>query len=203
MEKAKDNKIVFIWKTIRYHLKHDSWSLIWATWFWTGLIPPIPPFNGLAGTYGSLAAIPLCLLALQTHWIWYLFIMLTVHKIGIDIIDKGERDLGPREDYEGNTRNRDQNEIVIDEILGMLATYFIMFSIFALPVNFWTCSAGFLLFRLFDLLKKLPGIHYWHDKQQNPLGVMMDDVVAALYAGLSGVVVYYLVIIINYLFPFF
>ena len=80
--------------------------------------------------------------------------------------------------------NTDPSEAVIDEILGMLITF--LFVPFGIGWPF--ILAGFLLFRLFDiwkpypidLLQVLPG----------GVGVVADDIVAGIYAGVCLSVIY-------------
>ena len=67
---------------------------------------------------------------------------------------------------------KDAAPIVIDEIAGMLLTYF------ALPATWGTIVTGFLLFRLFDIFKVLPQI----EQLPRGWGVMLDDMCAAVLA---------------------
>jgi phosphatidylglycerophosphatase A len=71
----------------------------------------------------------------------------------------------------------DPGPVVIDEVLGMLVT------LAFIPVGVSAAIAGFVLFRVFDVLKPFPagrleGLH-------GGLGVMADDAMAAIYANLS------------------
>jgi len=150
-----------------------------ATWFYTGLIPPVVG-KGMAGTYGSFFSIPIVWLAL---WLsnnifseFYLIIILIIAIIGLWSVSRAELILGPRTDWKGKTKTRDQNQIVIDEVLGMLITSV------SLPVSnqFLWLFLGFIFFRLFDIIK-IPPANYF-DKMKNSFGVMMDDVVAGIYA---------------------
>lgn len=69
----------------------------------------------------------------------------------------------------------DDGRIVIDELIGYLTT------IAFLPFNWPIAIAGFLLFRFFDIVKIWPAS--WFDtKVKNGFGVVMDDVVAGIYA---------------------
>jgi phosphatidylglycerophosphatase A len=72
---------------------------------------------------------------------------------------------------------RDSSRIVIDEILGMTA------AMFMLPAQWPWVVAAFGLFRLFDILKPYPASLI--DRQlRGGTGVMLDDLVAAIYANL-------------------
>jgi phosphatidylglycerophosphatase A len=73
---------------------------------------------------------------------------------------------------------RDPGFIVIDEIAGMLLTL-----VFA-PLTWWGFALAFLLFRAADIFKPFPA--NWCDRNlHGGLGVMADDLVAALYAGVA------------------
>ena len=69
----------------------------------------------------------------------------------------------------------DDSSIVIDEIW---AIWLVM--LFVMPAPFWQQAIAFALFRLFDIWKPYP-IRLIDSKWKGGLGVMMDDVVAALY----------------------
>ncbi len=67
---------------------------------------------------------------------------------------------------------------MIDEITGYLVT------MFAVPVTWWSVLGGFLLFRVFDILKPFP-IRRMERYLPGGWGVMLDDVAAGVYANLS------------------
>ena len=71
----------------------------------------------------------------------------------------------------------DPGPVVIDEVLGMLITLAFM------PVGLWTAIAGFVLFRIFDVIKPFPAGRF--ERLHGGLGVMSDDAMAAVYANLS------------------
>ncbi|MCL5436219.1 MAG: phosphatidylglycerophosphatase A [Patescibacteria group bacterium] len=85
--------------------------------------------------------------------------------------------LGPRRDWKGRVRTRDQNQIVIDEVLGMLIVRAPVTSPRHAAVLF---PVAFGLFRLFDITKPWP-IKFF-DRKKSAFGVMWDDVVAGCYA---------------------
>ena len=72
---------------------------------------------------------------------------------------------------------RDSSSIVLDEILGMIAT------MFGNPASWTWLIAGFTLFRLFDIIKPWPAS--WFDRMQGGVGIMLDDLAAAFYANIS------------------
>lgn len=80
----------------------------------------------------------------------------------------------------------DPSVVVIDEFVGMWLTIFIAgFFNFSLL----TIIIGFLMFRLFDVIKVYPATFF--DKMKNGFGIMFDDVIAGIYAGISTVIVLY------------
>ena len=71
----------------------------------------------------------------------------------------------------------DPGPIVIDEVVGMLIT------LAFIPVGWSGAVVGFLLFRVFDVIKPFPAGAF--EKLHGGLGVMADDAMAAIYANLS------------------
>ena len=70
----------------------------------------------------------------------------------------------------------DPGPIVLDEVIGMLITLAL------LPVNIWGAIAGFLVFRVLDVIKPWPARGL--ERLPGGLGVMADDGMAALYGNL-------------------
>lgn len=70
----------------------------------------------------------------------------------------------------------DAGEIVIDEVAGMWLTLWMV------PAGWWVV-VGFVFFRIFDILKPWPVS--WLDRHvHGGLGVMADDIAAAVYAAI-------------------
>jgi len=67
---------------------------------------------------------------------------------------------------------KDASPIVIDEIAGMLLTYY------AVPVELIPLGVGLLCFRVFDILKPLPQI----ERLPGGWGIMLDDLLAGFLA---------------------
>lgn len=127
--------------------------------FGTGLMPYMP------GTWGTLAAFPIYYLLLDMPWSIYLAITLLAFALGVLVSEKVTKDLGIH-DYKG---------IVWDEVVGYLLTMFL-----APPGLAWMLL-GFILFRIFDIWKPQP-IGYIDKKVHGGLGIMLDDVMAAIPA---------------------
>jgi phosphatidylglycerophosphatase A len=66
--------------------------------------------------------------------------------------------------------------IVIDEVLGMVATMFLN------PIGWRWLVGGFALFRIFDIIKPWPASRL--DRLHGGAGVMLDDLASAIYANL-------------------
>jgi phosphatidylglycerophosphatase A len=71
----------------------------------------------------------------------------------------------------------DPGQVVIDEVLGMLVTLFLN------PVGWAGALAGFLLFRIADIVKPWPANRF--ERLPGGLGVMADDAMAAVYANIA------------------
>jgi phosphatidylglycerophosphatase A len=79
----------------------------------------------------------------------------------------------------------DPGPIVIDEVVGMLMT------LAFIPVGWSGAIAGFVLFRIYDVVKPYPAGRF--ERLHGGLGVMADDAMAAVYANISLRIVMWLV----------
>lgn len=123
-----------------------------------GLAPKAP------GTFGTVLGIPL-LLIMPQNLIAYAIVVLALFALGVWCCDVCAKNLGVH-DHPG---------IVWDEVVGYLIT------MAAVPRNLWWVIAGFVVFRLFDIIKPWP--ISWVDRQvHGGLGIMLDDVLAAFFA---------------------
>jgi len=138
-------------------LKHPVHFL--SLGFGSGLSPKAP------GTMGTLAAIPVYLLLATLDLHWYLLVTLLISILGIWFCSYTSRAL----------QVHDHPGIVIDEFAGFLVT------MIAVPLNLYTLVLGFMLFRLFDIIKPWP-IGWLDRKLHGGLGIMLDDILAGIYA---------------------
>ena len=132
-----------------------------ALGFGSGLIRPAP------GTWGSLAGTILGS-ALLTCLGLKIFLILTAlcFALGCYLCQKTADDMGVH----------DHGSIVWDEFIGV----FIVLA--AIPtLSFPWIVIAFVLFRFFDILKPYP-IRYFDQKLESGFGIMVDDVLAAVYA---------------------
>src|SRR2546423_4502331 len=128
--------------------------------FGVGLVRLIP------GTFGTLAAIPIYwALALVMPPLAVAFLAIPLFFLGVWACDRTGRDLGVE----------DHNAMVFDEIVAFLP-------LAAVSSASWMLQAvAFVLFRLFDIWKPFP-IRELEKRVRGGLGVMLDDVAAAMYA---------------------
>ncbi|MDZ7696905.1 MAG: phosphatidylglycerophosphatase A [Deltaproteobacteria bacterium] len=135
-------------------------ALILSTWFGSGYAPVAP------GTLGTLAAVPLVILVGMLGGGYGLFVLLMVTGVGIWASNRSRKLLG----------REDPSQVVIDEVAGYLLTLFL------LPINWMTLTAGFFLFRIFDILKPWPVNRA--EELKGGFGIVADDLIAGLYAHL-------------------
>lgn len=130
-----------------------------ALGFGSGLSPKAP------GTFGTLAAVPVFLLFSLFTPALYAITVLIVCITGIYICGKTAEDVGVH----------DHGAIVWDEIAGYLITMFLI------PISWQSLVIGFILFRIFDILKPWP-ISYIDKHIHGGFGIMFDDVIAGVMA---------------------
>jgi phosphatidylglycerophosphatase A len=134
-----------------------------ATWFGAGLLPRAP------GTWGSLAALPLAwgLVTLGGPW---LLLAATSAVVAAGLWASAR--------YMAAVGVDDPAAICIDEVVGQWLTLMVA------PLDPIAYVLGFLLFRIADMVKPWPAS--WVDRAiGGPIGVMLDDMIAALYAGVT------------------
>lgn len=138
-----------------------SHPLHWIAFGFGAGLSPIAP-----GTVGTLVALPFIMAMSFLSLPIYIAITFFTIIIGTYAADWSSRDL----------KIHDHSGIVIDEIAGMMVVMLFV------PINVLTLFEGFVLFRLFDIVKPWP--INWLDRQiKGGIGIMVDDLLAALYAG--------------------
>ena len=144
---------------VRFLLRHPAHFL--ALGFGSGLITPAP------GTWGSIAALPLAagLQLAGVHGVMLAWLALPLFVLGVWVCDVTGRALGVA----------DSGHIVWDEIVAMLLV------LAAVPATPLAWLAALLAFRVFDIVKPWP-IRWLDARVHGGFGVMLDDVVAALFA---------------------
>ncbi|MBU0782023.1 MAG: phosphatidylglycerophosphatase A [Alphaproteobacteria bacterium] len=148
-----------------------------ATVFYIGYLRPAP------GTWGSLAALPLGLALMLLGGPWLLIIG-TAALFGLGwwaTVHETRR-----------SGNEDPSEIVVDEVVGQwIALWPLAIGAANVGASYTALWPGwvvaFALFRLFDIKKWGPV--GWADRRGDPLGVMLDDVIAGVFAAIGVVLI--------------
>lgn len=117
------------------------------------------------GTMGTLAAIPFAILLRNLPAAGFWIVLCFLFLAGVWLCDVSSKQLG----------QHDPGGIVWDEMVAYWLT--VAFIPFSLP--WW--ALAFVLFRTFDIIKPWP-IRWVESRFGGGLGIMLDDVVAALYA---------------------
>ena len=135
-------------------------ALALATCFGVGYVPFAP------GTVGSIAGLALWAMFSNSTWAQFGAIALTFGA-GVWAASVAERHFAAT----------DPGPVVIDEVMGMLVTLFLV------PVNWAGALLGFGWFRLFDVIKPYPANRF--ERLSGGVGVMADDLMAAIYANVA------------------
>ena len=132
-----------------------------ATCGYLGFVPVAP------GTFGSAAGLGLFLLLAHVGSpALYVSVAVLLFALGVWGSSVAERELG----------RTDPGAVVMDEVVGMLIT------LAFLDVTLAGAVAGFLVFRLLDVVKPWPSRRF--EQLHGGLGVMADDAMAAVYGNL-------------------
>ncbi|MEC7795177.1 MAG: phosphatidylglycerophosphatase A [Pseudomonadota bacterium] len=157
-----------------------------GTVFGVGLLRPA------SGTWGSLAALPL-------GWVLYQLGGFPLTVIATVAVFFAGWWATIRITADG--KDPDPSRVVVDEVVGqwvalMPVFYGAMFAGVEVTRLWPGWIAAFLFFRLFDIWK--PGWVGRADRRHDPLGVMLDDVIAGVFAGLVviALAVFYHIVIL-------
>lgn len=134
-------------------------ALALATGLGTGYAPVAP------GTFGSALGL-LLWFAIPNAPLVQMGVVAVVFAVGVWASNVTER----------HYRRTDPGVVVIDEVLGMLLT------LVGQGVSWTGALLGFLLFRLFDVIKPYPANRF--ERLHGGLGIMADDGMAGLYANM-------------------
>ena len=136
-------------------------ALVLSSWFGVGLMPIAP------GTFGTLAAIPVVFVTYYLKSLFGALFILIFIALAFWASDLGRKHLG----------KNDPSEVVIDEVAGFLVTMFL------LPLSWLSLILGFILFRVFDIIKPFPIRRL--EKIKGGFGIVLDDLLAGIYANIS------------------
>ncbi|MBS0012975.1 MAG: phosphatidylglycerophosphatase A [Desulfobacterales bacterium] len=132
-------------------------SVAVATGGYIGKIPFAP------GTFGSIPGLLLYWVMAQMHTRYAVLLALAVIAAAVWSAGRAETVMG----------QKDPGAIVIDEIAGMAVVFA------GLPLSWPLAISGFVLFRIFDIIKPFPV--GWLERQfDGGLGIVIDDVAAGL-----------------------
>jgi phosphatidylglycerophosphatase A len=168
----------------------DWLSIVWSTWFGSGLLPVMP------GTWGTVAAIPLVvLMSIFLMPQFYVIAVLILFLVSIPLASRTAHlyrthpalvRFNPHArrvfDSDGLQRfiknsegqKKDPGMIVIDEVIGYAV------AMIAVPPLITTFAIAFILFRFFDIVKIEPGRML--ERIGGGTGIILDDVAAGAYA---------------------
>lgn len=147
---------------VKQHPAPDFWRhpvQFLAFGFGSGLVPKAP------GTAGTLMAVPIYLLIADWSLLQYSLFILFCAGLGIWICGAASRQL----------EVHDHPGIVWDEFVGYWIT------LWAVPFEWVWVIAGFVVFRVFDIIKPWP-VSVLDRKVDGGLGIMIDDVLAGIMA---------------------
>ena len=135
-------------------------GLALATVGGAGLLPFAP------GTVGSAVGVVIYLLTRSWPMSWQLGLLLAVTVAGVWAANEAAIHFS----------TEDPGPVVIDEVAGQLVTYV------ALSTGLGGVVAGFVLFRIFDIVKPWPAGRF--ERLPGGIGIMADDLMAGVYANL-------------------
>ena len=153
-----------------------------STFFYVGFLRPAP------GTWGSIAGIVLAYILLITMGLLTFFIIL-IFTIIIGF-------WSTKNYIQNSSEKSDPSEVVIDEVIGQWITvlpigYILEIDEFLSDGLWFVWLWAFFSFRFFDIIKL--GLVGWADNLDGAFGVLLDDILAGIAAGLTVAVLIILV----------
>lgn len=152
----------------------DECILAFCRLGFAGLSPKAP---GTCGT--ALACILAPFVFLPLNFMFRFILLVILFLLGGIAATKAEKILG----------RKDPGQVVIDELVGV----WVVLLPFA-KADVWIIMASFIMFRIFDILKPWP-VNASENWLPGGFGVMIDDVMAGLWAMICVAILYYLKII--------
>ncbi len=133
-----------------------------STFFWSGFFPVAP------GTFGTLVFVPVYYFCISgAHPLVYISVTAAVYFTGVWSSNYASAILN----------DKDPSRVVIDEVAGFLVT--MMF----IPVTPGRVVLGFFFSRFYDIKKPPPARQA--EKLRGGNGIMLDDVIAGVYANIT------------------
>ncbi|MDP8215333.1 MAG: phosphatidylglycerophosphatase A [Candidatus Euphemobacter frigidus] len=143
-----------------------------ASFFYLGYFPVAPGTLGAAGGLTLYLLLRFCVSGFVPESgdelrLGYLIFLALFFLIGVYLSTRGEKEW----------REKDHPRIVIDEAFSIFITFFF------LPATPLILAGGFVLNRLFDIVKPFPV--GWLEKLPGGWGVMLDDLMAGIYSNFA------------------
>ncbi len=141
-----------------------------------GYLRPAP------GTWGSLVSLP---------WAWLVHVIGGFPLLLLGVFAAFLKGWWATDRMTSGSHDHDPSEIVVDELVGQwIAVLPLSYAAWSMEISILALWPGwiaaFVLFRFFDITKLGP--IGWADRMNTPLGVMLDDVIAGLFAAIGVVV---------------
>ena len=128
------------------------------------------------GTFGSIFA--WISFVIISHYVNMLIFTVFIVLFAIWICEKAST----------NLLEKDHKSIVIDELAGMwVALVPVLYVASDQNERILYASLAFIFFRIFDILKPFP-ISYFDTKYKNGLGIVLDDIIAGIFAAIISAV---------------
>ncbi len=153
-------------KIVDENVKIDFLTELIATFFYTGYLPVA------SGTLGSIAGGAVLLLHDVRNPIWLTGLILLFFVLGVVTSRKMMTKYG-----------NDPSVVVVDEVVGIWITALIYIIFSGNDLSLFYLLVCFFFFRFFDIAKFQPAKYF--DRVHTGLGIMLDDVIAGIYAGLA------------------
>ncbi|MEO8447990.1 MAG: phosphatidylglycerophosphatase A [bacterium] len=146
--------------------KPDLFSILFTSCFYVGYIPKA------SGTFGSLFALLFLFINGFQNPTVLLISIIVCFIIGIYTSKVMMKKFGD-----------DPSVVVIDEVVGMWITILVFILLSMGNLSLFYMMVCFFCFRFFDIFKLQPAKYF--DDRNTGYGVMMDDVIAGVYAGIT------------------
>ncbi len=153
-----------------------QFAFLLSTLFYVGYFPKMP------GTIGSLVSLPIIFYVCYKFGFFGLLITIIISFVVAMVSVKEVL----------KYTKHDPSFVVIDEFIGQAVTFLLIADTLVSNTNIVPYITGFILFRIFDVIKPYP-VSYADKKIQNAFGVILDDIFAGIYATIIIYFILYLV----------
>lgn len=140
-------------------MSRENFIKLITTFFYAGEFPFAP------GTVGSFVGLLLFLTVFNHIWAT-VFLFLLICVLGFLTSGEAEKVFG----------KKDPSCVVIDEVAGIFLAFFLI------PLDGFVLLAGFLIYRILDIIKPFPARRL--EKLNGSYGIMLDDLICGVYANL-------------------